>query len=482
MLRGALLSLFLAGCVPAIRHPARDPVVPLPEPDRGAGEVHSLADRTWRDLFDDPSLVALIDEALQNNQELAILGAEIGVANAEVIARRGEFLPEVGVGGGAGVEKVGEYTSQGASDAIHEIEPGVEFPEPLPDFRVGAEASWEVDVWKKLRNATKAARLRYLSSIEGRNFAVTVLVAEIADAYYELMALDNQLEVVRQNIALLEDSLQTVQMQKEAARTTELGVQRFKAELLKSRSIEYEIRQRIVETENRINFLCGRYPQPIERDATRFAELTPAPIQAGVPTRLLENRPDIRQAELELEAAKLDVKAARAAFYPALRIDAEVGYEAYSLARLAASPESLLYGVSADLLAPILNRKVLKGNYLAADSKQMQAVLKYERTVLNAYIEAANRIAEVENLNQSYAMKAEQVQQLQQAVDTSMDLYRSARAEWLEVLTTRREALEAQMELYETKQRQMSAAVGVYQALGGGWRAYDETHNPQVRK
>lgn len=477
MRRTLPLLALLVGCIPKHDTP-RDVQLDMPTTYAVPTDPGQAALPTWGDFFDDPALSGLIEEALANNQELALLEQEIAIRNAEVIEHRGEFLPEVGIGAGAGVEKVGEYTSQGASDAIHEIEPGREFPEPLGDLHLGAEASWEVDVWKKLRNSTRAARYRYLSSIEGRNFAVTQLVAEIAKSYYELIALDNQLLAVQSNIELLQSSLEVVRLQKDAAKITELGVQRFEAELLKNQAREAELRQEIVEAENRINLLCGRFPQPIERATDGFAELEPKTVGAGVPTELLENRPDVRAAELELEAAKLDVKAARAAFYPSLRIDAEIGFEAFAAHRLLESPESLLYGAAANLVAPIFNRKAIKAGFLMANSREMAAVIGYERTVLTGYLEASNQLAKVDNLGQSVQFKSQEVERLQQAIETSNQLFRSARADWLEVLTTRREALESQMELYEAKQEQMSAVVDVYQALGGGWDPADRAPEP----
>lgn len=471
-LGAVVMCALLGACVPSLHHePPREADLHLPTayPDPARPGDASLAASTWQALFDDPDLVALIDEALAHNQELALLEQEIAIGEAEVGARRGEVLPEIGLTAGAGLEKVGEYTSQGASDAVHDIEPGREVPETLGDLKVGLEASWEIDIWKKLRNATKAARYRYLASIEGRSFAVTNLVAEVADTWYELLALDNQLAVLQDNVRLLQDSLEIVKLQKEAARTTELGVQRFEAELLATQSREYEVRQRIVETENRLNLLCGRYPQPIRRSAAGFVDLAPLPVTTGVPTALLENRPDIRAAELQLEAAKLDVKSARAAFYPSIRIDAEAGYEAFATHALFTTPESLFYAASAGLLAPLINRAGLTADYRAANARQMQAVIGYERTVLSAYVEAANQISKIENVGHMVDAKAQQVQRLQDAIETSTGLYTSARADWLEVLTTRRDALESRMELLETKRDQMSAMVDAYRALGGGW-------------
>lgn len=464
-----VVCLALVGCVPAVKE-VREPNRVMPESFGGASQSESSALATWNAMFDDPNLVVLIDQALTNNQELNIATQEIAIANNEVLARSGEYLPSLDIGASAGVERVGRYTSQGANDANTDIVPGRRVPENLPNYFVGFRASWEVDIWKRLRNATKSAAYRYLSSIEGRNFMVTDLIAEIASLYYDLMALDNQLRVLEQNIAIQKDALEIVRLEKQAARVTELAVTRFEAEVFKNQSRQFEIKQQIVEAENRMNFLVGRFPQPIARSSDRFVGLSPAVVNAGVPTQLLENRPDVRQAELELEATKLDVKVARALFYPSLSIDANLGLDAYKLSRIATMPESLAFGLTGNVFAPLLNRRAIKATYFSANARQIQAVTKYEQTILNAYAETANQLAMIDNLSKSYALRTEQVERLTRSIDISNDLFKSARADYLEVLTTRRDALESQMELIETKKRQLTAVVNAYQALGGGWR------------
>jgi outer membrane protein, multidrug efflux system len=430
----------------------------------------NTAKSSWKDYFTDPYLTALIDTALLNNQELNITTQEIQIASNEIRARKGEYLPFVGLGASAGVEKVGRYTFQGATEATTDIEPEKEMPDPLPNYMVGAFANWEVDIWRKLRNAKKAAVSRYLSTVEGRNFMVTNLIAEIANSYYELLALDTQLEIVKQNIDLQSSALEIVRQQKEATRVTELAVRRFEAQVMRTRSLQFDIQQRIVETENRINFLIGRYPQPIPRNTQDFGTLVPNTIYAGIPAQLLENRPDIKQAELELVAAKLDVKAAKANFYPSLHISAGVGFQAFDPSYLVKTPQSLLYSLAGDLAAPLINRNAIKALYYSANAKQIQAIYHYERTLLNAYIEVANQLSNISNLAASYDLKANQVQALTQSITISNNLFRSARADYMEVLLTQRDALESKFELIETKKQQMNATVNMYRALGGGWK------------
>lgn len=466
----ACFALVIGGCRSA-QLPKRAPGQPVP-PAYSAATTDSTNAVTqgWNAVFTDPALQALIDTALANNQELAITRQEIEISRNEVRARKGEYLPTVGIRAGAGLDKVGRYTVRGATEATTEIRPGHEMPEPVPDLLAGVYANWELDIWKKLRNAKKAAVSRYLGSIEGRNFMVTNLIAEIANAYYELLALDNQLLIVQKNLEIQNGALRIVRLQKESARVTELAVRRFEAQVLGTQNLQYGIRQQIVETENRINFLLGRYPQPIVRNDAGFESGVPQQIRAGIPSQLLANRPDIRRAEQELVAAKLDVKVARARFYPSIGLTAGIGFQAFNPGYLLKSPESLLYSLAGDLVAPLVNRNAIKAAYYSANAKQIQALIDYERTVLKAYLEVVNQLSKIENLQSSYNLRAQQVEKLGQSIRISNDLFLSARADYMEVLLTQRESLEARFELIDTRKQQMAAMVNVYQALGGGWR------------
>lgn len=463
------LSLAAASCrVPAVD--TRTENRSAPDTYAGNGDTSNMANIQWRNFFTDKNLAALIDTALKNNQELQITLQEIAIARSEVRERKGEILPSVSLGGGIGVEKVGRYTSQGAGDATTEIKPGKEMPDPLMDYKLAIYANWEVDIWNKLRTAKKAAITRYLSSVEGRNFVLTNLVAEIANSYYELLALDNQLAIVKQNIDLQKNALEVVKIQKEATRVTELAVQKFQAEVLKSQSLEFDIQQQIKATENRINLLLGRFPQNIARTQDSFLDMLPSSIQTGIPSQLLVNRPDIKQAELDLAASKLDVQVARKEFYPSFGISAGFGVQAFNPSYLTKLPESLLYSLAADLAGPLINRNAIQAHFASANARQVQAMYNYERTIVNAVQEVSTELSNIENLSKSYTLKSQQVDALTRSIDISNDLFKNARADYLEVLMTQRDALEAKLELIETKKAQFNAVVNVYRDLGGGWK------------
>jgi NodT family efflux transporter outer membrane factor (OMF) lipoprotein len=462
------ICLAVVSCSPVLAPLAETKAVP--ESFGKSTDTINTSAASWRTYFKDPNLVNLIDTALKNNQELQITLQEIEIARNDIRVKKGLLLPSVGIGAGAGVEKVGRYTSQGAGDASTEIMPGKETPDPLGDFKIAAYAHWEVDIWKKLRNSKKAAVTRYLSSVEGKNFVITNLIAEVAESYYELLALDSQLEIVKQNITLQSNALEIVKIQKEASRATELAVQKFQAEVMASKSMEFDILQNIKESENKINFLLGQYPQEIKRDKSNFMDLLPSEVNSGIPSQLLANRPDIKQAELELQAAKLDVKVARSEFYPSLDITAAIGFNAFNPAYLFTLPESLLYSLAGEIAAPLINRNAIKAEYSSANARQIQALYNYERTILNAYIEVANQLSKISNLEKSYDLKSQQVAALNRSIDVAGDLFKSARVDYFEVLMTQRDALESKLELIETKKEQLNASVFVYRDLGGGWK------------
>jgi|ERR1043165_7953723 NodT family efflux transporter outer membrane factor (OMF) lipoprotein len=459
------LILFASGSCKLFKEPLKVENRKVPASYNTSVDTTNIAQLKWRDYFKDENLIALIDTALKNNQELNITMQEINIARNEVKARKGEYLPYAGLQAGGGPDKAGAYTWNGQSE---EAWKGGR-PKYIGDFSIGAFFGWELDIWKKLRNAKSAAAARYLGSIEGKNFMVTNLVGEIAETYYELLALDNQLEIVTRNGEIQQNAVSLVRQQKESARVTQLAVNRFEAQMLNTQNLQYEIRQQIVETENKLNFLTGRFPSPIKRNAASFTTTVFDSVSAGVPAQLLENRPDIRQAEQELIASKLDIKVAKAAFFPNIKISASVGFQAFNPA-VWFNPTSLFYSVFADIMAPLVNRNAIVAQYKTSRNKQVQAVYKYEQTVLKSYLEVQNQLSAIDNYSKSYTTKGNEVDLLNQSITISDQLFKSARADYIEVLLTQREALDSKMELIEIKKKQLGAGINVYKALGGGWK------------
>jgi outer membrane protein, multidrug efflux system len=469
------ILLALPGCIPALRAPL--PAQPMPPgfelpPDfSGTTNSENSAQVPAREFFTDPRLASLIDQALAGNLQLKILFEDIAIANNEIMRRRGAYLPFLGFGSSASLNKYSLFTNEGADTRSNHSPNGVPFPLPFPMFTVpGAYLSWQVDIWRQLRNARDAQIQRWLGTTDGRNFVVTALVAEIAQNYYSLMALDARMANLDSVIALQEQSLRIAQARMAGARSTALGVQRFLAEVRKNQSEKRILNQQIIETENRINFLLGRYPQRVERNSTGFIDLALPKLSVGVPPQLLQNRPDIRQAERELQATGLDISVARKNFYPKLFITGGVGYEAFNPKYLYLTPDALFYSIAGGLTAPLINRNAIRADYMNANAKQLQALYDYQRVILNAFTEVINQVNGVRNYTNSIVFRREQVKALERSVDIANNLFQNARIEYIDVLFAQRDLWQGRRDLIDTKQQQLTSIVDTYQALGGGWR------------
>lgn len=462
------VSLVFISCVPGLTRREHKPIeMPQQFPQEAENpEAEKLAEKVVQEFFRDQTLYTLVENAVANNKELAVLEQEIHIANSEVLSRYGEYLPKVSAQANLGVEQTERFSTPDANSQTR-------------FSRGGLVLNWEVDIWKKLRNATKAAYMRYLASIEGRRYVTTQLVAEVADTYYELLALESQVKLIDDYIAILTKAKNMVTLQRDAGRTTSLGVKRFEAELAKNAARQFDLKRKLAVTENRLNLLMARFPQKIEHEPVAFQKITLPEISFAVPVKLLENRPDIKRAMLELEARKLDVEVARARFYPSLTIDGLVGYEAFNGEHFDGTPVSFAYGAVAGLTAPLLNRQAIKANYFAANDAQIQAIYQYEYALLNAFTEVTNQILTLRNLKSNLAMKEKQVESLRDAVKIADVLFRAARMDYIEVLFTQRDLLEAEMELIETRKSQLAAAIGLYRALGGGWRGFKEAKHDE---
>ena len=430
----------------------------------------NIANINWRQYFVDALLLKLIDTAIANNLDLQMALQRIETSRSSIKLANGALLPRVGLNIGGSVRRFGLYTMDGAGNASTYITPGQIVPTNLPDIYLGLQASWEIDIWGKLRNQRKSAVSKYLSSIEGTNFVISNLVADVAIYYNELLALDNELDIIRLTIQKQHEALDVIKLQKEAGRANELAVQQFKAQLLSTQALEKKVLQQITETENKINFLLGRYPKPIQRAKEVLFKEIPQQISSGFPSELLANRPDVREAEFQIKATKFDVKAAKAAFFPNFNITAGFGFQAFNPEFLFMTPASIAYSVAGTIVAPLINKNALEAQFNTAKANQLTAMYNYQKTILNAYVEVANELSNIQNLQQINALKKQQSDVLKQSVETSKELYKYAKATYLEVLIAQQSALQSNLELIDVLKQKRIATINIYKALGGGWR------------
>ncbi|WZO97744.1 TolC family protein [Isosphaeraceae bacterium EP7] len=462
----SIMLLVLPSCgIPALRHPQPPPG--LPNDFNGTTSTENSSQLGIDEFYNDRMLTCLIEKALVDNRELKGLNEEVQIAGNEVLARSGAYLPFVSIASGAGLERFSRFTLDGAALLNDPFLPGRFFSNPHGNYGAGINLSWQLDIYRQLRNARDAAGQRYVVASERRNFFVTRMIAEIAENYYRLMALDKRLENLDQIIELQEQSLKIAEFRKEAARGTELAVLRFQAEVQRNQSEKLIINQSIIEGENRINFLVNRYPQRVERVSEGFYDLTIHPLSVGVPSELLQNRPDIRQAERELAAAGLDVKVARVNFFPQLVINGGVGLQSLNLSHLF-EPQAVLGDIAGGLVAPLVNKRAIRAQYLTANARQLQCVYNYQRVVLNAFTEVINRVTMVENYTKSIEIKKQQLASLEASVKVAETLFQNARTEYIDVLYAQRDLRDARTTLIDTKAEQLAATANAYQALGGG--------------
>nr|WP_276604325.1 TolC family protein [Nannocystis pusilla] len=399
---------------------------------------------------------------MQNNQQLNIQLQEIIITQNNAAAIRGDYIPRLDAEVGAGLEKPGEYTAQGVEHRAHNL------PRPLADFRFGFVASWETDIWSRLRNLRRSALLQYEATIQERNFLVTEIVAEIAS-----LTTTWSRSTSRSRSSIATSSCRRTRSRSSSSRSWPRAApssgssgsrpkcSRTRAGSSRSSSSGSSSRTASTSWSGGSRSPSRATPDLHGRQARRGGH-RPALGPAGEPPRREGGR-------ARLEASKLDTKSAKARFYPSLRLDAGIGFESFNLQHLI-DPRSLAYNIAGGLVAPLLNRTAIKADYRSANARQVQAVFEYERSILQAYTDVYNQLTALSNFRQRYEQLAGQVAALRAAIETSKALYQSAQADYNEVLMTTRDSLEAEIDLVEAQKDQMQAVVAIHQALGGGWR------------
>jgi multidrug efflux system outer membrane protein len=462
----------LSGCR-VVHTPSKTPDMSVPASFIGRTDSVGIGNMDRKELFSDPYLVRLIDTALGQTPDLMMAIQRIEIARAGFQISQGALLPTVNAVAAAGLDRYGRYTMNGIGNYDTNLSENINgqsrIPNPTPDFFLGFRSSWELDIWGKLRNRRRAAYTRVLASQEGRNLVVTALTAEVARLYYTLLALDGELDIIRENVVLQQRAVELVNVQKAAGRVTELAVQQFTAQLLNTRGLEGKVRQEIVQVENQLNALLGRYPQPIARGQSIEDQKVPASVVAGLPVQLVRRRPDIRQAERELEAANVDVAVAQADFLPSLTLTPYIGLNSFRAATFF-DPASLALGALGGLTAPVFNRRLLKGNYAVSIARSKEAYYAYQKTILNGVSEVVSSLKGLENYRGVADIQDQEVAMLRKAATTSNELFTNGYATYLEVITAQRSVLDAELSRIETKRAQFLSLVELYRSLGGGWQ------------
>lgn len=449
----------------------------ISSPHSFSGQTDStgIGSLNWKSIFTDNRLSALIDTALMNNPDLKIAAQRIEMARSGIIQTQGALLPNVSAEVSGGGRKFGDYTMDGVGNYDTNFSENINndrrIPGPfLPDYFVGLRSSWEIDIWGKLKTRRKAAYNRLLATEKARHVIITGLIAQVASKYYELVALDNELDIIRKNILLQESAVETVKIQKEGGRANELAVKQFTAQMINTKSLEVETLQNIVTAENTLNLLLGRFPTPIVR-ANLSEQVFPEQVNSGIPANMLRRRPDIQQAQLEMQAYYSDQQATQLAFLPSLNITGLLGFNAFK-SNLLFAPASIAYGAAAGLAAPIINRKGLQANQKRSEAESKAALYNYNKAILNGFQEVSTGLKRLENTRRIRDFKTEEVEVLQQGVAISKDLFLTGYASYLEVIVAQRNVLDAELTLTDIRKTQLLALIDLYRALGGGWEQH----------
>ncbi len=417
----------------------------------------TMAEVSWKELFTDPVLRGHIEKGLENNLDIRIALQQIEAANAYYKQGKASFLPTIGATGQASHQ---ELSGNGQMGALYDG--------GISQFELSANASWEADIWGKIRSYKRASEAAYLQTVAAHKAVKTQLIASIATVYYQLVALDEQIKITEQSIANRESSLETTKALKEAGYLTEVGVKQTEAQLYDAQGILLDLKTNTKLLENTMAILLGEAPQTIARNSLE-EQVIDQEIKIGFPIQLLRNRPDVIAAEYGLVNAFEMTNVAKSDFYPSLRISATGGFQSLEIDQLL-NANSLFASLVGSLTQPILNGRRIRTQYEVAQAQQEQALLTFRKAILNASREVSDALYTYEAAEKRIDIKTLQYQAYDTATIYSEELLNNGMVNYLEVLTARQNALYAQLDLINAHFTQLSAIVELYKALGGGWQ------------
>lgn len=459
------LGAFLTACAvgPDYARPSLTP----PKTFRGeltAPEAASLADLPWWEVFGDETLRALIEEAIDNNYDLRIATARVAQARAQAGIVRGAFFPSVGYTASA-------QRSQGTA-AFLGIESLAEDLSARNLFVGALAASWEIDVWGRVRRSNEAALAHLLATEEARRGVLLSLVSDVAQAYFELIELDERLEISRQTTAAYQGIYRVFLDRLEFGVASELQTSRAEGSLAASAATIPELESQIAAKENQISTLLGRNPAPVPRGAALYAHNVAPTVPAGLPSALLERRPDLLRLEQQLVAANAQIGAAKAEFFPKLSLTGFLGQASPELSAIS-SGTSNIWSIAAGLTGPIFQGGRILENYRAKVAAWDQARLEYENGVIKAFQEVSSSLVALDRLAQAEAELARSAAALEKAVQHSMDRYLYGFASYYEVLEAQERLFPVQNAQAGVRLNRLLAYVQLYKTLGGGWSLKD---------
>ncbi|NTV17724.1 MAG: efflux transporter outer membrane subunit [Chlorobiaceae bacterium] len=454
-----LLLVSLSAC--GVTHEYKKPDAAFPEGYRGGSTSakgiqpeSSIALLPYSSFFADKTLCALIDSAVTNNIDLQVALKNIDYARQTLNSSRLGLLPTLNVG----VQTTRTHPSDNGAKTNVE------------DYTASATSSWEADIWGKIRSRNHSALAAYLKTQEAAKAVRTRLVADIASGYYTLLMLDVQLESSRKNLALADTTFKMIGLQYDAGQVTALAVQQQEALRQSIAGSLPAIEQKIAVQENALSILCGRMPAAIKRDRALFTIKVADELPSGIPAALLQNRPDVRAAELAVRGAHADMGEAKAALYPSLTVTAAGGVEAFRTSQWFTLPGSIFGLLQGAVVQPVFQRGQLKAKYAQSKIKREQTELEFKQSLLKAVAEVSDALVQLDKVKLQETIAEQRVATLQKAVSDSGMLFRSGMATYLEVIVAQTNALQAELALADIRRQHLSSMSELYRSLGGGWR------------
>jgi multidrug efflux system outer membrane protein len=452
-----LVVVLLAGC--AVGPDYKRPAVDVPQTFRFEDrEAKNLANTAWWQQYNDPVLNELIQIALQENKDVKIAAARIGQFVGQYLTTRSALFPQIGATGSGGKAQVSEK-------GFPPFPSGVKNPDDI--WEVFLNGNWEIDIWGKIRRATEAARAGILSSEEGRRTVILSLVSAVAGTYIDLRDADRELEISKKTAEAYRESLRIFELRFKEGFSSSIEVNMIRAEYEQALSRISFFGKTIPQVENALSILLGRNPGPIPRGKS-LDELALPMVPSGLPSHLLEQRPDIRQAEQDLIAANAQIGVAKALYYPAISLTGFFGFSSTDLSRLFRS-DSKAWSYAVPVTAPIFTAGAIKGQVKLAEARQHELVVRYQQVIQGAFREVDDSLIDQKQTKEQLEALGRRTGALREYARLAQVRFDNGYTSYLEVLDANRNLFDAELNYTQTKAALFRSFVNLYKAMGGGW-------------
>ncbi|WP_419868374.1 TolC family protein [Chryseobacterium sp. CT-SW4] len=465
-------ALTLASCAtPQVAELKKANPLPAGVVNTNSAQTGDYKQINLKEYFTDPHLMALFDQVVKANPDFQIAQQRVEIANSFLQRSKMDLLPSLEVGVRASGDHYGKYTMEGVGNYDTNLSSNITEEQKInrdftPNYWLGGRSSWEIDAWGKLKNKKIAAQKKYLASTEGLRLLQVELFTDIANLYYQLVALDSKLEIYQKNYNLQQRAFEIILAQREVGKATELAVQQFKAQNNNWLAEIEHIKVGIVTVEQAITSLTGSYGGEVKRGKILMPtnmEVLNKPINIE---SVIHSRPDVASNYYVLEASQADAKVAKAAFYPRIDIGASVGLNSFS-AETFFKPTSLAAQLLGGLMVPVFNKGQLKHEFNIASKEQEIAFLSYQKSVTNAFNELQAILKQTRIYEKVLKLKSEEVGFLNKGVEVSNDLYITGYANYFELINSQKSKLQAELDLLEFQHQNTRNNVLLFKALGG---------------